>query len=255
MLLRPSATFKALIGEGNEDVALFPMILAGVMGLHLWADVFDLGRQYETGRILSGGLILGPVIGVLWLCLLGLLGLWLGNLMDSRHTSSFQLHVLIPPFPLKNMLWVKVFGADGIRRLFSKPVLKQYLQAWSWVNAAIIRAKDAVSGGELRYPVLLGGISRLAGLFLPLTVVVWVAANLLSQNGFGRAEEILPFDGWFLALKALVFLAFGYSWLRMLMAGFQLNLWRTLVAGIGSLLLSLVTILWSVSFFTGIHLM
>ncbi len=255
MLLRPSATFQALVVQGNDDVSILPMILAGSMGLLFWADAFDLGSRYETGGILSGGLILGPLIGVFWLILMGLFGLWFGNLLDRRHTARFQFHVLIPPFPLKNLVWIKVLGPEKIRRMFSRPFFRHGLQLWSWLNSAGAFLKDSVSNGRMRFTQVLGGLAKLAMVFFPMAVIVWMAANFLDQTGFGRAGETTEWDGLFLILKCIFFLVFGYFWLRLLRAGFELDWARTLLAGLASLMLSLATVICLVAFFTGIQLM
>jgi hypothetical protein len=255
MLRRPSATFQKLVVHGNDDFSIIPVMLAGVSGLLIWADLFNLGQFYQPGQIWSGALILGPIIGWVWLGVMTLLGLWLGNLLDKRHSARYQYHVLIPPFPLKNLLWVKVFGAEGFRRMFSKPILRHYLQAWSWIYAKAFYLKGSVSGSEIRYPVLLGGMGKLAGFFVPLTIVLWFVAVVLGHDGFGHAEGTRPMDPLFLALKIVSLLVFIYFWLRLLRASFDLNWTRTLAVGLISLILSLATILWLVSFLTGIRWM
>ncbi len=253
MLRRPSATFQALVAHGNDDFSIIPIMLSGVAGLLIWADLFNLGQFYQAGQIWSGALILGPLIGWVWLGLMTLVGLWLGNLLDKRHSARYQYHVLIPPFPLKNLLWVKVFGAEGIRRMFSKPILREYLQAWSWLFAKAQFLRASVSGGKIRYPGLRGGIGKLAWLFIPLTILLWLAAVLLEHDGFGVDGE--PMEVLFLGLKIVSLLVFIYFWLRLLRTGFNLNWMQTLATGLVSLFLSLATILWLVSFLTGIRWM
>lgn len=260
MLFRPRATFQALVAgshhEGHRhDVAILPMIGAGAMGLLFWADLFDLGRFYETGRIFSGGLILGPLIGIAWLALMSLSGLWLGNLLDRRHRSHFQYRILIPPFPLKNLLWVKVLGVERLRRLFSLPVLRHCLQAWSWSRAAWTQAVGAVSGGEVSFALIFSSLVRLARIFLPMLAMVWLSANLASQNGFGAEGEGSSLDGPMLALKGLFFIVFVFFWLQFLRAAFQLDWPRTLFVGLASVAASLALVLWLLSFLTGIRLM
>jgi hypothetical protein len=81
MLLHPRQVFHTLLAQGNRDLSFFSMLLGGMVLCLTWADLFNLGRHYETGRIMSGALILGPVVGIVLFLLMSAFGLWLGGLL------------------------------------------------------------------------------------------------------------------------------------------------------------------------------
>lgn len=253
MLLRPSLAFRHLLTRDMVDLRFFSILLAGMVLVLVWADLFELGRYFETGRILSGALILGPVIGLLFFPLLGLLGMWLGNALDRTHHATFHSHLHFPPFPLKDLLWRKVLGMEGLRKLFSMPVLRQYMLAWAWCKAAGQWLAASVSGGRTPYNRLLGCITWATWPFYPLALFTWVMGFMLGHPGFGRAEDASPLDGWSLAVKVALVLTFLYLWLQLLREGFALGWMRALIAGTVSTGLSMATVLFMMDFLTGIR--
>jgi hypothetical protein len=197
MLLHPPQVFQRLIAQGNRDLSFFSMLFAGTVLCLLWADLEDMGRHYETGRIVSGALILGPATGL--------------------------------------ALFLSMAGIGfGVGRLPGLQVM--------------------ASGPRLDFALFLGCLSKATWVFIPMGALTGLAMLALDATGFGGTQEGNPGDGFWLALKLGFPGLFIYLWLQLLRAAFDMGWGRAAAVGLVSMGLSAGTVLFLVSFLTGIQL-
>jgi hypothetical protein len=251
LLRQPAAAFRWMLRSSQQEVLLVWVVLSGFCMVLLWADVFNKGIENPAGQVMSVTLVAGPILGIAFMLLSCLLSMSLANLLDRSHRTRFQFRTVIPPFPLKNLLFRRVLGTARLNRLFSYPLLRQGRWVYSWLRAQLVRARLSMSNGRVEYSSLLAWHSGVARAWVPVGAILWLQHFLLDQPVLvpGSMLQVL----WWLA--ALPFIAlFAYHNAVAIQAGFGLGWMRSwLILGL-SWAMSLGALLFLLSFLTGMSL-
>ena len=240
ILRQPQHTFSVMIEGGRGRFNLLVLLLAGIALFQIWADLFNLADHYPVGKIMGMSLILGPIAGLIFSILLATFGMYLGNLSDPNHKPSYTYQESNPPFPLRNLLWKKIFGKKRLNAAFHSPGLAWYKKTWSTLKSRRKWVLSNLSGGKASLDILFSGISAaltvliLANLFMWLELVFFDGAQFFSvpptENPFSLLFLILKigFLGWLL-----------YLWWALLKQGFKLAFIPTLLITFISFVLAL----------------
>lgn len=205
------------------------------MSVSMYADVMDLGRHYHTGQVMSVVLIAGILTGILLVFLAPALGLWLGNIMDRRHRAQFAKHLHIPAFPLKNLVWKRLLGAERLRAAFSLPVMRQWLLAWSALVNGMQYVRQSLGGGIVGYERLVAGFGQASRVFTPAALIAGIVLFTLNSPGFGGEAATSGWQWLGLGAEVLSFVAMGWIWTALLREAFLLSWPKAVVAGLGSI--------------------
>lgn len=235
MLRKPSAAARMVLDAPHPDTTLLPLLLGGMALVSLYADAMDLGRHYHTGQIMSVVLIAGIFTGIMLGFLAPAVGLWLGNALDRRHRVQFAKHLHIPAFPLKNLVWKRLLGAERLRAAFSLPVMRQWLLAWSALVNCIQYVRQSLGGGIVGYERLVVGFGQASRVFTPAALIAGFVLFTLNSPGFGGE---LASSGWRwlgLGAEVLALAAMGLIWMTMLREAFLLSWPKAVMAGLGSI--------------------
>lgn len=231
MLRRPSAAVRAALDAPGHDTTLLPIILGGMLMVSTYADILNMGVRYGTGVVMSVVLILGVLAGLVFALLAPALGLWMGNVLDRRHRAEFPSQLHLPPFPLKNLVWTRILGPEGIRAWFSKPVLRQWLLAWSAGVNGVKWLRLSLGGGAVGYGRLAGAVGKFSGVFVPAAVLVGILTFSLDAPGYGEGGGGSVWEWVSLGVKVASLGWFLVLWILLLQAAFALGWAKATIAG------------------------
>ncbi len=240
-----------MLRSSRQEVLVLWVVLAGCCMVLLWADAFDLGVGLPSGQVMSVALVAGPLLGISFMLLSCLLSLWMANLLDPTHRSQFDFRLVIPPFPLKKILWGRLLGPAGMERLLDYPILKQWRWLWSWLLAASRRIASALGDGRVGYGSLLAWHSGIARAWIPVALLLWLQHFILDVPALvpGHGLQAL----WLLATLPFIGL-FAYQNAVAIDTGFGLGRLRSVAIVAVAWILSLGILLFLLSFLTGIRL-
>lgn len=113
---------------------MFWMVFSGLCTALLWADLLNIGRNYDTGQIMSAILVAGPVAGIVamlggtWISLT--LGKWLRSgpaPLRFEQLLAWNIKVMLPWAAVGASLWIAHF-------LLDQPVfLPSGAGSWIWL--------------------------------------------------------------------------------------------------------------------------
>ncbi|MFN8393478.1 MAG: hypothetical protein U0176_02250 [Bacteroidia bacterium] len=255
MLRKPTAAVRVVLDEPSRDTTVLPVLLGGMVLVSLYADLMNLGRQYLTGQIMSVVLIVGVVTGLVICFLAPAIGLLLGNAMDRRHRVAFVRHLHIPAFPLKNLVWKRLLGAERLRAAFSVPVMRQWLMAWSTVVNAVQWLRQSLGGGLVGYERLFAGFGKFSKVFAPAALMAGLVLFTMNSPGFGGDSASSAWQWLGLAVEVTALIFFGILWIAFLREAFAIGWGKAVVAGLGSILGSLGVMVAALAWLTDIKWM
>lgn len=228
-----------LYDHGPATFNLLVIFLGGIVLFQAWASVFHLGDNFDTGKIMTATLILGPVSGLFVAIFGSMFSASLGCLMDKDHRPDFRYRDYIPPFPLKNLLWLRMIGREKLHNAFRKSPLNLYGRAWSWFRSALDYAYRHTTGGRVGFGQLFSVFSANMSVLLFLAIGMVVQLALGDGSHFASASSSI-----ILLVVKLLFVAWFFAlWYPMLKAGFHLSAGRAVAAAVVSAALTVLVTL------------
>ena len=99
--------------------AVFWMVFSGLCTVLLWADCLNVGRNYDTGQIMSATLVAGPLVGIVGMLSGTAISLALGKWMAGRSAAirfaqllAWNIKVMLPWAVVGALLWLPHFLLD-----------------------------------------------------------------------------------------------------------------------------------------------
>lgn len=233
LLLQPHTEMRLALDQERAGFNLLVIFLSGIVAVHTWADIFDLGDTYATGKIMSTALVGGPLIGFLLISIGAFVLMVTGCLLDPTHKHGFEFKEYPVWLPLKKLLWRRIFGRKRLEKAFDHPALRWYKQGISWIRSALLFVKRNISGGRAAYVQLFSLLSRSTWPLVLVAVIIWLefvyydAAQFLSDFGGNRAAFSTAVQVGFLVVKIAAAGWFAYLWQPILAQGFRLDATRS----------------------------
>jgi hypothetical protein len=116
----PETYFRIKLAKRDQRFNAFLLGVAGMVMSLSFAQLMGLGARYQTGQIMSGILILGPLVGLLHFGTSGIIAKWLGKWLGEgkpsyKTLSSFSVDAARPLAYVSPLAWIGVFwlGNDG----------------------------------------------------------------------------------------------------------------------------------------------
>ncbi len=202
LLQQPAAAFRRMRQRAAQEVKLIWVVLAGCCMVVLWADVFNLGKTYGEGPVMSVALVAGPPLGILFLVFSTFWSLVFAHLLLRTPTLTRSFRTKLPPFPFKNLIWRRILGTARLERLFSWPVLKPLAALWNNLRRRMRYLGDLLRIGKPNMGTLLAWNSLASMVWLPIALVLGAAHFLLDQSLLmpGSSAQLL----WLLPPLALI---------------------------------------------------
>jgi hypothetical protein len=252
LLWRPSLPLGKMVDAGDKSTSVSVMLLAGPVLVLIWADFWGLGSKFSTGQILSTALVLGPLIGLFWPLLLAFFGMCIGHLLGQSHAAQLAYHPLVPPFPLKNLVWRKLFAAETLRKMFAWPVFRQYLVVWSWGIAIWKYLKERLGFRSNRFIQNFALANRSMAILTILVPLLSAGMFAFGNAGFGSTGGYGRWIG--LVVSGGIALHFVWVWSVAFRLAYRLQGLRAMVGAALSLLISLGSLVGTLVFLIGIRL-
>ena len=252
MLRAPEAFFTQMLKRKEKSVHLGILIAAGTaLALH-FAQTLSLGKLYPVGRVVSGVLILGPMLGILFCLIAGLFCFWACNFFDSSSVTQVQVKSKTPPFPFKNLIFKRFISKERLTEIFNFPILKQYRLVWSWLLTLVNYMRMRLGTGKTTFGVLFPMINRAAKPLLYAALLAWLALFWGSDSfEFGKSGllSILNY-----VIQSALIIWCVYLWSKALKVVYELKTIQALAYGTTSFVFASVTLIGMVSFVIGIPL-
>lgn len=250
----PHTYFRIKLAKQDKRFNAFLLGISGmVMGLS-FAQLLGLGAHYQTGQIISGILILGPLLGLIHFGFSAIVAKWIGNALSPAMKPSFKLHLGLPPFPLKKMFWLRILGPKKLLNLFQLPVLKQYRLIWARISSGASWLWEWLETGKPGTKVLSSlsvDAARPLAYVAPLT---WIGLFWLGNDQFGRPSESSAIAVVLLAIQLLALLLGGYFWILALRTAYHFSWTKAIITALISWLLGLSIVYFAMSNLFGIQL-
>ena len=242
-LIRPARACRTLFEQGRASFNLLVVFLGGIILFQLWATFFQMGDQFSIGKSMTVTLILGPLAGLLVAGFGAIFSASLGCLADPSHRPPYVYREVVPPFPLKNLLWRRIFGRKKLAEFFRKRPLNLYTRAWSLLRSGLNFLRRQLSGGKVNVGKIFSAISAFMTIFVALALLMVVELAFGDGSHFTSAGSGTAMDSVVLVLKAIVALWFFALWFPMIQEGFQLSVLRAILATTFSVVLTLTVTL------------
>lgn len=252
MLRAPEAFFTHMYARKAKGIQMGILLIAGMTLTALLAQGLSIGKLYPIGRIVSGIFVLGPFLGLLFFLLAGLAGFWACNFLDPKVSLELKYQKRIPPFPFKRLLFERLVSKERFDRIFEFPVLKQYLNLWSWLRSFFQYVRVRFGRGPTSFGYLFSMLNKAIQPMFLAAMIAWASLFWGNQRFLMAEENLFPILAFLLQL-ALTFWCIAL-WSKALKIVYALNNAKAFAIGIGSFGFATVTLIGFVSFLVGIPL-
>ncbi len=230
LMVRPKTGFQRVLDRDTVRVHSLKLMLFGTLLVQLAGEWLGVTSEFPMGRVMSGALILGPLVGILLIWLTAVAVRAMASLLRPELVVVPAERTFRVPLPFRRLLWNRIFGRNAIRLALSRGRLQGYQRFWNRFRNRLARTWAHVSGGPpLRR--LMGAAAQTTNPLLLLAVVRLIELIVVDKN---EPSLALPF----FLIEALLLLWFLGLWVPLVLVYYRLKAWQCLVTILLSFCLS-----------------
>lgn len=184
LLFYPKVFFKHHLDEKANEINIPIVVVSGMAFTGYFAELVSIGNTYPTGKIISAILILGPIVAILLFGLVGLVTFWTCNFIWGHRPQQLKKIEANPPFPLKNLVFRRIFGVQKLNNFFAVPGLSIIKKGWSNSLSLFRHFRLRIGKGKIQMPQLFSLLNQSVRPFLIFAVLMWLSVVFMGNSQF-----------------------------------------------------------------------